>query len=61
MKLDNEEFIDFTDCVFCVGSEGPFPCRTHDVTSTSDAIELYDKFAEELDKAVNVVIIGKIT
>ena len=59
VKLDNEDFVDFTDCVFCVGSQGPFPGKLGDhVTSMSEATVQYEKFAEELDKAVNVLIVG---
>ena len=59
VKLDNEEFVDFTECVFCVGSQGPFPGKLDDcVTSMSEATLRYEKFAEELDKAVNVLIVG---
>jgi len=54
---DSEQVIEYTDIVFAVGSDGPFPGRPES-TSMAAVTDEYLKVSQEIEKANDIVIIG---
>ena len=57
VHLDNGDVIEFTDLVFAVGSDGPFPGRAL-ANVFKDASNEYLKLSQAIDKANDIVIVG---
>jgi len=59
VTIDNrdDEQIEFTDIVFAVGSQGPFPGRTF-VGSMSEVATQYQSLNEDIEKSETILIVG---
>jgi len=53
----SDEAIEYTDVIFAVGSDGPFPGRPQSTTMEA-VIEEYLEVSKEIEKANDIVIIG---